>query len=70
VSLLHSFTFRSLLKSIDFHVAKSVLRKSRTPYLSDPHVIEDQVLASSREFYDNASSGNLHQGEMKLAYEW
>ncbi|KAF8516397.1 secretory pathway protein Sec39-domain-containing protein [Gautieria morchelliformis] len=50
--------FSGLLSSGNFRVAKSVLRKSRTPYLSNPQVVEDQVLASSREFYDNASSGN------------
>ncbi|KAF8525050.1 Sec39-domain-containing protein [Hysterangium stoloniferum] len=61
--------FSGLLSSGNFRVAKSVLRKSRTPYLSDPQIIEKQVLASAREFYDNASVGNFHQGEMKLAYE-
>jgi neuroblastoma-amplified sequence len=59
-----------LTELTEFRVAKSVLRKSRTVYLSNPQVVEGQVLASSREFYDNASSGNLHQGDMKLAYEW
>ncbi|KIJ45144.1 hypothetical protein M422DRAFT_167113 [Sphaerobolus stellatus SS14] len=61
--------FSGLLSSGNFKVAKSVLRKARTPYLSDLQIIEEQVLASSREFYDNATSGNLHQGDMKLAYD-
>ncbi|KAF8584990.1 Sec39-domain-containing protein [Ramaria rubella] len=61
--------FSGLLSSGNFRVAQRILKKSHTSYLSDPQVIEEQVLASSREFYDNASSGNLHQGDMKLAYE-
>lgn len=28
------------------------------------------MLAASREFYDNAETGNLHSGNMKLAFEW
>lgn len=55
---------------VDFRVAKDIIRKARIPYLSDPHIIEEQVLTCSRELYDNASSGNLHKGDMKLAYEW
>ncbi len=27
-------------------------------------------MTSSREFYDNASSGNYTFGDMKLAYDW
>ena len=36
----------------------------------DPAVVEEICLLSSREFYDNAGSGNYKFGEMKLAYEW
>lgn len=35
-----------------------------------PGVIEEIALSVSQEFYDNASSGNYHFGDMKLAYEW
>lgn len=35
-----------------------------------PETIEAVCLAASREFYDNASSGNYTTGDMKLAYEW
>lgn len=27
-------------------------------------------MSCSREFYDNASSGNYKFGDMKLAYDW
>jgi hypothetical protein len=33
-------------------------------------VVENLCLTVSREFYDNATSGNIHSGDMKLAYEW
>ena len=36
----------------------------------DAAVIEDICLTSSQEFYDNASDGNYHFGDMKLAYDW
>ncbi|GAA5866899.1 hypothetical protein JCM3774_004597 [Rhodotorula dairenensis] len=34
-----------------------------------PTVVEELVISASREFYDNAESGNLHTDEMKLALE-
>lgn len=33
-------------------------------------MLESAVLQASKEFYDNAESGNIHTGEMKLAYDW
>ena len=33
-------------------------------------MLESVVLATSREFYENAESGNIHTGDMKLAYDW
>jgi hypothetical protein len=33
-------------------------------------VAEQLVIDASREFFDNASSGNMYHGYMKLAYEW
>jgi len=33
-------------------------------------IIEAVCLACSREFFDNASSGNYKFGDMRLAYEW
>lgn len=31
---------------------------------------EKLVIDSSNEMYNNATSGNRHQGLMKMAYEW
>ena len=36
----------------------------------DPSVVEEICLSVSQEFYDNATSGNYHFGDMKLAYDW
>jgi hypothetical protein len=36
----------------------------------DRQTIEALVLAASVEFYENAETGNLHEGGMKLAYSW
>lgn len=36
----------------------------------EPPVVEDLVISASREFYDNAESGNQHSDEMKMALQW
>ena len=41
-----------------------------TIYLGGLLSLESIVLQTSREFYENAESGNIHTGEMKLAYDW
>ncbi|EJD55577.1 hypothetical protein AURDEDRAFT_109852 [Auricularia subglabra TFB-10046 SS5] len=61
--------FGGLLSSGNFSIAKALLNPSETERPLEPHEVEELVLAASREFYDNASSGNLHLGEMKLAYD-
>lgn len=54
----------------DFAVAKRLKgRGNVAKYLTGP-VVEEICLNVSRELYDNASSGNMHRGDMKLAYEW
>ena len=45
------------------HSHKKILKLS-------PAAVEEISLSVSQEFYDNASSGNFHFGDMKLAYEW
>lgn len=54
---------------LEFDVAKKFLTNSSVRKLNAKS-IEELCLAASREFYDNASSGNLHVGDMKLAYDW
>ncbi|KDQ12935.1 hypothetical protein BOTBODRAFT_161149 [Botryobasidium botryosum FD-172 SS1] len=61
--------FSGILSSGQFETAKFLLRTSPVVRSLKPDVIEGLCLTASREFYDNASSGNLHHGEMKLAYE-
>lgn len=61
--------FGGLLSSGNFGIARALLNPSESERPLQPHVVEELVLAASREFYDNASSGNLHLGEMKLAYD-
>jgi hypothetical protein len=55
--------------SLEFDVAKKFLENSSVRKLNAKS-IEELCLSVSREFYDNASSGNLHVGDMKLAYDW
>lgn len=54
----------------DFDIAKKLLRSSGLHGSLDHQVIEDICLICSQEFYDNATSGNYHFGDMKLAYDW
>ncbi|CCA73530.1 hypothetical protein PIIN_07483 [Serendipita indica DSM 11827] len=61
--------FTGLLSSGNFAVAKRIKgRGSAAKYLTGP-VVEELCLNVSRELYDNASSGNMHRGDMKTAYE-
>jgi neuroblastoma-amplified sequence len=43
---------------------------SHKEFSLDLKAIESVCLSCSREFYDNASSGNYKFGDMKLAYDW
>ncbi|KAI0639715.1 secretory pathway protein Sec39-domain-containing protein [Trametes polyzona] len=61
--------FSGLLSTGNFEIAKKLLRSSSVQLSLDQQVIEDICLACSQEFYDNATSGNYHFGDMKLAYD-
>ena len=54
----------------ELDIAKSLLRSKKTALALDDQAVEEICLTSSREFYDNASSGNYNFGDMKLAYDW
>lgn len=54
--------------SVDFSLAKSMFAARPPPV--DRSAMESLVLAASVEFYENAETGNLHEGDMKLAYNW
>lgn len=57
-------------RQLDFDIAKKLLRSSSVQLSLDQQVIEDICLSCSQEFYDNATSGNYHFGDMKQAYDW
>ncbi|KAH9937160.1 Sec39-domain-containing protein [Fomitopsis serialis] len=61
--------FSGLLSTGKFDIAKHLLRSSSISMSLEPSVIEDICLTCSQEFYDNASSGNYHFSDMKLAYD-
>ncbi|GAA5917205.1 hypothetical protein JCM6882_002256 [Rhodosporidiobolus microsporus] len=70
--------FGGLLGAGRFSLARSLFSGSSSTSSSsstsqdpplDPAAVEELVVSESREFYDNAEDGNLHRGEMKLAYE-
>jgi len=52
-----------------FDIAHAILLQPSKLHLSAANV-ESICLSVSREFYDNASSGNYKTGDMKLAYDW
>ncbi|KAI0814871.1 Sec39-domain-containing protein [Irpex lacteus] len=58
-----------LLSSGRFDIARSMLRAPKSRLQLSASTIEEVCIASSQEFYDNASSGNYHFGDMKLAYD-
>ena len=55
---------------VEFDIARDMLYSSKSTLEIDPQAVEDICLSCSQEFYDNASSGNYHFGDMKLAFEW
>ncbi|KAL4069717.1 secretory pathway protein Sec39-domain-containing protein [Scleroderma yunnanense] len=64
-----SIFLSGLLSSGLFDIARAILlQRNSHLYLSDVDV-ESICLSVSREFYDNASSGNYKTGDMKLAYD-
>ncbi|KAL5534340.1 hypothetical protein ACEPAG_802 [Sanghuangporus baumii] len=61
--------FRGLLSTGRFAIAKHLIQPRHGGRLLDPLTVDDICLDCSREFYDNASSGNYNHGDMKLAYD-
>ncbi|WVQ73871.1 hypothetical protein IAR50_003452 [Cryptococcus sp. DSM 104548] len=58
-----------LLSSGNFDITRKMVKKLQGDGAVDPATIERVVLETSREFYTSAKSGNLHLGDMKLAYD-
>ncbi|KAI0721334.1 secretory pathway protein Sec39-domain-containing protein [Cerioporus squamosus] len=61
--------FSGLLSTGNFDIAKELLHSPSLQGSLNHQVIEDICLTCSQEFYDNATSGNYHFGDMKLAYD-
>lgn len=53
-----------------FDIAREFLDQRHRKLNLSAAAVEDVCLSASREFYDNASSGNYKIGNMKLAYDW
>ncbi|KAH9064282.1 Sec39-domain-containing protein [Lactarius vividus] len=64
-----SIFLSGLLSTGQLQIAESLLRSKKSTLSLDDRAVEDICLTSSREFYDNAGSGNYTFGEMKLAYD-
>ncbi|WVQ94410.1 hypothetical protein IAU59_001489 [Kwoniella sp. CBS 9459] len=58
-----------LLSSGNFESARKMIKKLQQEGAVDDSIVEDVVLSTSKEFYLSADSGNIHTGEMKLAYD-
>ncbi|WVF66798.1 hypothetical protein IAT40_001540 [Kwoniella sp. CBS 6097] len=58
-----------LLSSGNFDTARKMIKKLQQAGAVDDGTIEEVVLSTSKEFYLSADSGNIHTGEMKLAYD-
>ncbi|KAG7099067.1 hypothetical protein E1B28_000942 [Marasmius oreades] len=58
-----------LLSTGRFDIARNLLQSRKSRLTLDGEAVESICLSCSREFYDNASSGNYKFGEMKLAYD-
>ena len=53
-----------------FDIARRTIKRLETEETVPSDMLETTVLQVSREFYENAESGNIHTGDMKLAYDW
>ena len=47
-----------------------MIRRLQNEHDLPQDMIEEVTLATSIEFYDNAETGNIHTGDMKLAFDW
>lgn len=56
------------LRTSDARIYSRIIKETCSAYLDDQEQ-EEMVLQASREFYDNATSANVHQGDMKTAHE-
>jgi hypothetical protein len=55
---------------VEFDLARRLIQRLEIDHDLPQRMVQEAVLTASREFYDNAETGNLHTGDMKLAYDW
>ena len=55
---------------IGFRLAKDLMVGPKRDKTLDIGRAEQLVLDAEQEFFDNATTGNMHDGNMKLAMEW
>ncbi|RIA89759.1 secretory pathway protein Sec39-domain-containing protein [Glomus cerebriforme] len=67
---IYKIFISSLLSYGKFDLARKIILPTDQPQPLDIIVAEQLVIDASREFFDNAPSGNMYHGYMKLAYEW
>ncbi|ORX36407.1 secretory pathway protein Sec39-domain-containing protein [Kockovaella imperatae] len=58
-----------VLSSGKFDTARRMIKQLQNEHKLSDDTVEQVVLATSRDFYDNAENGNIHTGAMKLAYD-
>ncbi|WVW79731.1 hypothetical protein I302_101701 [Kwoniella bestiolae CBS 10118] len=58
-----------VLSSGNFDVSRKIIKRLQQSHSIDDSMIEEVVLETSKDFYLKAENGNLHTGEMKLAYD-
>lgn len=51
-------------------MARKTVRRLETEHGLKPETLESVVLSTSRELYEGAENGNIHTGDMKVAYDW
>ncbi|KAF7726591.1 hypothetical protein EC973_008636 [Apophysomyces ossiformis] len=61
--------YSSLLRCGRFRLAKELLMGTETTRVLDANKIRDIVIDAEHEFFDNATTGNMHAGNMKQALE-
>ena len=60
-------TVQQLLILPEFDVARKMIRRFEIEYDLTAPTLESVALATSRELYDNAETGNIHIGEMRIS---
>ncbi|WVQ83558.1 hypothetical protein IAT38_005699 [Cryptococcus sp. DSM 104549] len=58
-----------ILRSGNLDTARRMLKRLQAEDAVDDKMVEEVVLETSKEFYMSAESGNIHTGDMKLAYD-